>query len=89
MIAVVLALLVLMVSYKVGNAWSAGEDAVGEHPLRNSSTTATRTGKNVGSDARWSALDEHQLTRLLTQAARRPPTEITDRRGTDDRPRRR
>jgi len=75
---VVVALVVLWASYKLANHLRFKlEGAERGHPGR-SSTVITETPRSFGGAVSWSALDDHQLTRLLTQSASRNPTHKPD-----------
>lgn len=75
---VIVALVVLWASYELANRLRDRAEGVARVPVApRRSTTATRAGDDANDTVTWSALDDHQLTRLLTQSSS-PRTDTHD-----------
>lgn len=74
-----LGLVIFWASYELANRLRVREERVERgQPIRNSGTSSTEPRKGGGTDVTWSVLDDHQLTRLLTQAGSRTATDSHD-----------
>jgi hypothetical protein len=78
---VVVALLVLWASYRLANYLHAKVEGAERGQSVATPVSSTETLGVVGSAVAWSALDDHQLTRLLMQSASTTTTDGND--GTD------